>query len=355
MARRRSNMVVFMVLVAAALLQSSKAQTTHVVGDALGWVVPPGGSIAYRTWASRQTFRVGDTLVFNFTTGNHNVAEVRRGDFSSCNTNSPISISTAGPATIPLNSSGEHYYICTFPGHCGLGQMLAINVSAASSSPAPQPAMPPPVATPAPATPPPAATPSPAASPPMSTPPPTPSPVATPVPVPSPASGPMIYVVGDSLGWTVPPGGPIAYQTWAFNKNFRVGDTLVFNFTTGTHDVAEVRKAAFEPCNTTAPISTITAGPARITLTAPGEHFYICTFPSHCSLGQKLAINVTGTAAAPAPSGSSPTPSGSATPSSPSPIGSLSPPPPPPGNSAPSVAVATLPLTILSIAIAFLY
>ena len=170
--------------------------------------------------------------VFNFTTGNHNVAEVTRGAFNSCNTNNPISISTTGPATIPLNSSGEHYYICTFPSHCGSGQMLAITVSAASISPAPQPAMPPPAATPSPATSPPAATPSPATSPPMSTPPPTPSPVATPVPIPSPAtspspsSGPMIYIVGDSLGWTVPPGGLIAYQTWASNKIFRVGDTL---------------------------------------------------------------------------------------------------------------------------------
>ena len=59
----RLNMFVFLSLVAAAaLLQGSSAQTTHVVGDDMGWLVPPGGEVAYRTWAAAQTFTVGDVL-----------------------------------------------------------------------------------------------------------------------------------------------------------------------------------------------------------------------------------------------------------------------------------------------------
>lgn len=34
------------------------------------------------------------------------------------------------------------------------------------------------------------------------------------------------YTVGDSLGWTVPPGGRIAYSVWADKQTFEVGDTL---------------------------------------------------------------------------------------------------------------------------------
>ncbi|KAA8535122.1 hypothetical protein F0562_030125 [Nyssa sinensis] len=381
MAARRLNMVVFMAMVAAALLHSSAAQTTHVVGDALGWLVPPGGPVAYSTWASRQTFTVGDVLVFNFTTGVHDVAEVTRTAFDACNSTSPISMSTTGPTNITLTTAGEYYYICTFNRHCGLGQKLAINVSA-TSAPAPQP-------------------------------PSTPSP-------PSPPRAPMTYVVLDTLGWIVPPGGPIAYRVWASNKTFMVGDTLVFNFSTGVHDVAEVTRTAFDACNSTSPISMSTTGPTNITLTTAGEHYYICTFSGHCGLGQKLAINVSATTApapqpptTPSPSAPTPTPayvpaptptpapspmatppsstatppsptatppsstatppsttvpstpsptatppSSTATPppttvpSTPSPTGTVSPPPP---SSAPSFATAALPVSLLSIVVALLY
>lgn len=59
------------VLAVAALLQTSVAETVHVVGDGLGWLVPPGGKIAYETWANMQTFVVGDVLGKH--TGNESV------------------------------------------------------------------------------------------------------------------------------------------------------------------------------------------------------------------------------------------------------------------------------------------
>lgn len=34
------------------------------------------------------------------------------------------------------------------------------------------------------------------------------------------------HVVGDSTGWTIPPGGPAFYPNWASGKTFRVGDIL---------------------------------------------------------------------------------------------------------------------------------
>ncbi|KAI7753029.1 hypothetical protein M8C21_016784 [Ambrosia artemisiifolia] len=122
-------------MVASIQFLGTMAQTRHVVGDALGWIIPTGGAAAYTTWASQQTFTVGDTLVFNFTNGEHDVAEVSAEAYGPCTSTNPISLTTTGPATLALNTAGPHYYICTFTSHCQIGQKLTINVSASATSP----------------------------------------------------------------------------------------------------------------------------------------------------------------------------------------------------------------------------
>ncbi|XP_076907556.1 mavicyanin-like [Bidens hawaiensis] len=166
------------------------------------------------------------------------------------------------------------------------------------------------------------------------------------------------HIVGDTLGWTIPPNGAATYTTWASQRNFTVGDTLVFNFTNGLHNVAEVSPAAYEPCTTANTLSLNPNGPATVKLTRPGTHYYICTAISHCQLGQKLTINVfkvTTTAN---------TPDQSAIPLSPpstiatapsafelAPSGSLI---PPSLSTAPSFA-AVVPVTLLAVALAFFH
>ncbi|KAK9923122.1 hypothetical protein M0R45_031555 [Rubus argutus] len=132
------------------------------------------------------------------------------------------------------------------------------------------------------------------------------------------------HVVGGSIGWAIPQsGGAQEYVTWASGQKFVVGDVLIFNFTTSTHDVVEVPKASFDSCSSANPIgSTITTGPANITLTSTGDHYYICTFGTHCQSGQKLAIDVSASATSPGASPSAPTPA--------------SPPPPPTTPTTPS-------------------
>nr|GMC93983.1 blue copper protein-like [Ipomoea batatas] len=262
MANKLSMALVIAMVAAATMLHGSSAQTTHVVGDTTGWTIPANGAAStYSTWASRNTFTVGDILVFRFTTGAHDVTEVSRAGFDGCNATNPISQNTNGPANITLRTAGQHYYICSIPSHCGIGQKLAINVSAAASTaPAPQPS---------------------AASP------------------------------------------------------------------------APVSKSAFDSCSGSSPISTESTGPARIALATPGQHFYICTFPGHCSGGMKLAVNVTGTAFPPSSGPAPTTPPSSSTDTPPSVPSADS--PPPPSTAAPSIAIAALPLTFLSVALAFLY
>ncbi|KAI3724970.1 hypothetical protein L1987_64739 [Smallanthus sonchifolius] len=144
------------------------------------------------------------------------------------------------------------------------------------------------------------------------------------------------HVVGDTTGWTIPPGGNATYITWASSQTFTVGDTLVFNFATNAHDVAEVREEAYGPCTTANPISTNNTGPAILTLTRPGNHYYICTFGTHCQAGQKLTITVAESSTTPAPPGSTTPPS-------------------PPAPSSASSFTAVVPITFLAAALAFFY
>ncbi|MQI72042.1 hypothetical protein EI017_25105, partial [Escherichia coli] len=122
-----------------------------------------------------KTFTIGDTLVFNFANGQHNVAKVTKSAFDACNGGGTTLFTlTDSPASVSLNQTGQQYFICTVGGHCSSGQKLAINVTrkASTTSPAPQPGVSPsprrtsPVAAPAPqpATPPPTPAPAPASS-----------------------------------------------------------------------------------------------------------------------------------------------------------------------------------------------
>lgn len=285
-----------------------RAPVTYVVGDELGWIVPPGGPIAYSTWAAGKTFLVGDTFVFNFQNGTQDVAEVTKAAYDSCDTTTPATVLTTSPAKITLSTTGEYFFTSTYSRHCFLGQKLAITVTASTTSgPTPPPR----------------------------------------TPVPAPPRAPVTYVVGDKLGWLVPPGGPIAYSAWAYDKTFFVGDTLVFNFTNGTQDVAEVTQAAFDSCNTATPITILTTSPAKITLTTAGSYFFTSTYPHHCFLGQKLAIIVTATSSS--PPGSIAEPPNAYSPTAGGPLSSAS------SSAAPSTAAISLfCVTLLSIVTTFL-
>ncbi|PWA49984.1 cupredoxin [Artemisia annua] len=192
MARFNPNLFVFIALMVASMhFISSTAQTTHVVGDALGWTIPPGGAAAYTTWASQQTFTVGDILVFNFTNGQHDVAEVTEAAYAPCTSTNPISINTTSPTSLTLTTPGAHYYICTFTSHCQIGQKLTINVSASSTAT-------PPSTTPMiPASPPPTGTPTPPSM--------TPTPPMTPTEPCPPTSSPSSSPTSPPTGSTTPP------------------------------------------------------------------------------------------------------------------------------------------------------
>ncbi|URE14673.1 Plastocyanin-like domain [Musa troglodytarum] len=141
MAGAQAASAVGLLLMAAGLLQclAVAAATSHTVGGSTGWTIPPNATF-YPEWAASQTFAIGDTLVFNFATGSHDVMEVAKSDYESCSTANPIgSTITTGPASVAITSAGEHYYICGFSGHCDAGQKLSITVASSPSATSPPP------------------------------------------------------------------------------------------------------------------------------------------------------------------------------------------------------------------------
>ncbi|KAH0450137.1 hypothetical protein IEQ34_020829 [Dendrobium chrysotoxum] len=116
----------------AVLFPMICAATSHTVGGSTGWTIPPNPSF-YPNWSAAQKFGVGDTLVFNFTTGAHTVVEVPKSSYDACSTKNQVGpTQSTGPATVTINSAGTHYYICSVTGHCSLNQKLSITVSGGS-------------------------------------------------------------------------------------------------------------------------------------------------------------------------------------------------------------------------------
>ncbi|KAK1418475.1 hypothetical protein QVD17_27620 [Tagetes erecta] len=216
------NLTVLMtIMVVSMQFHNTIAQTRHVVGDTLGWTIPSNGAAAYTTWASQQTFTVGDTLVFNFNNGLHDVAEVSAAAYDPCTSTNPITLITTGPATLPLTTPGPHYYICTFTSHCQIGQKLAINVSASTTTPPSTTPASPPTTTPPPLTPttptsPPTTTP----TPPMEPCPPTSAPSSSPL-------SPPTFTTGNTAPRPPPSSGAPSFAAAVPATFFTIGLALL--------------------------------------------------------------------------------------------------------------------------------
>ncbi|KAA0042833.1 blue copper protein-like [Cucumis melo var. makuwa] len=133
------------------------------------------------------------------------------------------------------------------------------------------------------------------------------------------------YTVGDKSGWNL----GVDYFSWTSDKTFFVGDSLVFKYEKGKHNVLNVDVSSFSQCAAPKDQPPMVSGNDVITLTTPGTKWFICTIPHHCNSGQKLVISVD--SAPPSPIIQSP----------------LIPPfagqPPPPTSSLPPVLVPDLP------------
>ncbi|XP_058221791.1 blue copper protein 1a-like [Rhododendron vialii] len=130
-------MAYWKILVALAIFAvafPSTLATQWTVGGSAEWNL----NVSYVEWAAKQTFVVGDSLVFNYKPGTHNVIKVSVPDYVSCTIPVGAVPLTTGDDVIQLQTPGNHSYICGISNHCTLGMRLLIFVSGeASPSPAP--------------------------------------------------------------------------------------------------------------------------------------------------------------------------------------------------------------------------
>ncbi|XP_015087619.1 mavicyanin-like [Solanum pennellii] len=110
-----------------------------------------------------------------------------------------------------------------------------------------------------------------------------------------------VYKVGDSTGWTN--NGHIDYKSWSSNKNFCVGDSIVFEYKQQMDNVVRVTHKNFNTCNATTTYATYNSGNDTFVIKRAGHFYFISSFPGHCQNGQRVDIRV------PKPTQSSPSPS----------------------------------------------
>ncbi|GFY93483.1 hypothetical protein Acr_08g0018790 [Actinidia rufa] len=73
------------------------------------------------------------------------------------------------------------------------------------------------------------------------------------------------YWVGGESGWTK----DFDYQAWAKDKMFYVGDTLVFKYQVGNHNVFKVNGTAFKDCTIPPANGALTSGNDSICRSSP--------------------------------------------------------------------------------------
>ncbi|KAG0490895.1 hypothetical protein HPP92_007758 [Vanilla planifolia] len=112
-------------LIFAAVAGLSSAAKVYNVGDQAGWIITGN----YSTWASSKKFQIGDTIVFVYNKAFHDVLEVNKADYHSCNSASPIATHATGNDSIAITRYGHRFFICGFPGHCAAGQKVDIRVA----------------------------------------------------------------------------------------------------------------------------------------------------------------------------------------------------------------------------------
>ncbi|KAL2230185.1 UNVERIFIED_CONTAM: Early nodulin-16 [Sesamum indicum] len=127
--------VVLMFLMMAFLEGSMGA--VYKVGDSAGWT---NTGVDYEKWASAHTFKVGDTVVFNYDKESNDVTRVTQENYETCNSNDPIETFNSGDDELEYSTPGNFYYICSFPNRClNNKQKVEINVSPSGNDTTPSP------------------------------------------------------------------------------------------------------------------------------------------------------------------------------------------------------------------------
>ncbi|XP_016433744.2 mavicyanin-like [Nicotiana tabacum] len=123
--------MMFLLVVIMTIIGSTMAEV-YEVGDSAGWDF----NVDYNHWVSSKKFKLGDSLVFNYNPRLHNVMQVDSNDYKACTDNHPIGIYNTGSDSLTLETPGDYFFLCGFPGHCASGLKFHIKISTPFTPPA---------------------------------------------------------------------------------------------------------------------------------------------------------------------------------------------------------------------------
>ncbi|PIN09794.1 hypothetical protein CDL12_17622 [Handroanthus impetiginosus] len=125
------KLVALLLLILVSVVPRETLAAKHVVGGSQGW----DESTDFNSWASAQTFKVGDELEFKYNSGLHNVVELgSESAFKGCDIGSSLNSFNGGSNTVKLTKPGTRFFACGTPGHCEQGMKVKITTVAADGS-----------------------------------------------------------------------------------------------------------------------------------------------------------------------------------------------------------------------------
>ncbi|ESQ51231.1 hypothetical protein EUTSA_v10017601mg [Eutrema salsugineum] len=234
---------VFVMMSFTILMGRHCSAKIYKVGDSKGWTAKAD---TYYDWAQRNEFDVGDSLLFEYDRNFNDVTQVSSAlAYDSCDSSSPKAVYNTGNDTVTLKEPGYHYFISSNHAQCVAGQKLEVLVVCYDPS---RPCKIFPFG--------------------------------------------KTYKVGDSNEWSVPKESDLYYK-WSEEKQFHVGDSLLFCYDDEVNDVLEVRgDLEFKSCDPSSPVAVHNSGQDLIRLTKPGIHYFITSKTGHCEDGLKLRVVV---------------------------------------------------------------
>jgi len=109
------------------------------VGGLDAWALPTGGRTdLYQKWATNNTFKVGDSLLFLYPPSEDSVIQVTKAAYIRCDVSNPIAKFQDGNTVFKFQQWGSYYFTSGVPGHCEKSEKLAVLVLGANGAIPPQ-------------------------------------------------------------------------------------------------------------------------------------------------------------------------------------------------------------------------
>ncbi|XVE84142.1 hypothetical protein DITRI_Ditri16bG0146000 [Diplodiscus trichospermus] len=126
------NSRIFLTFFLLVLIAKQSSAAQHVVGGSQGW----DESVDLDSWASGRTFKVGDQLVFKYSSGLHSVIELESETaYKNCDLGTAMDSKNTGNDIVELNKVGTRYFACGTSGHCNKGMKMKISTVAGKYAP----------------------------------------------------------------------------------------------------------------------------------------------------------------------------------------------------------------------------